>query len=151
MKRGVLTIILVTIFTVSYSQDSTYCDTFKNGYFQYKRKHPNTIVYRDSNFQLEYDFRTNKWVFLKLKWFSNCEYTFTYVSSVYPSLKGAIGKTVHVKIVEHTDSSYLYHSHPVDHYGEDQYGELMKLQRQLTEAQINTMQVRFYKESGVKF
>jgi len=110
MQKLILLLFLFTLSNNLFSQDSNNCKKYHKGFFEFDGKHLKTVVYREGNYQIEYNIENGEWVTIKLNWINDCKYSFTYLSTNMPGLKDFIGYTMIVDIVKGDSKGYFYHS-----------------------------------------
>lgn len=120
------------------------CSKFKTGYFSFSDKHDNTIIYRDDEYQIEYNLDNGEWITVKLTWVDPCHYSFVYVATNIKSLKQYIGQTMTVEIrsVDEKGYDYLAVYKPI---GKEYYGKIILLERQLKKSEISRIQKQLKK------
>ena len=107
MKKLAITFIFLLSVSFSFAQDIN-CEKFKEGWFEYGDIYPNTVMYRENGYQIEYDIVTKKWVIVKLKWLSDCKYTYYHVKTNDKELRRGKDLKVDVSIVNENETGYDY-------------------------------------------
>jgi len=74
-----------------FSQSDLDCQNYCNGFFQFMGKHYNTVIFREGDYQIEYDLKTKQYVTIKLIWTGGCDYSFAYVTTNIKGLESRIG------------------------------------------------------------
>lgn len=122
------------------------CDQYQTGYFEFEdHQYKNTIIYRDSTAQIEYNLETEEYVFVKLKWVDSCSYSFVYVSTNIRSLKKFIGTGMKVEIINPDKYGYDYKAYSPN--SEETFsGRIFSMTRTLPEDQKQKLLARFEKE-----
>ena len=110
MRYIITSLILLISSNVIIAQNNIDCKIYQTGYFEFDGKHSNTIIYRDKNYQIEYNTENGEWVTIKMNWTSDCEYSFTYINTNMEGLKQYIGHSLDVEIVKGNSEGYTYHS-----------------------------------------
>ena len=119
MKKIIILIQILTALTYFGQQLTTNdlrmlrglsCESYHNGYFKYVGKHSDVIIYRENDYQIEYNTKNDEWVSIKMNWTENCKYSFTYFNTNMIKLKQYIGDTIDVEIIATDTIGYVYHS-----------------------------------------
>ena len=109
--KNIFAVLLFFMFhNAMLAQDGINCKIYHNGYFEFDGKHSQTIIYRENNFQIEYNTENDEWVTIKLNWVNDCKYSFTYINTNMASLKQYIGHSLEVDIVSGDSDGYTYQS-----------------------------------------
>lgn len=110
MKNIILGLLFLLLGNISIAQKDINCKIYHAGFFEFEGKHSNTIIYRDKDYQIEYNIENDEWVTIKMNWTEDCKYSFTYLNTNITNLKQYIGHTLAVEIVTGNSEGYVYHS-----------------------------------------
>lgn len=108
MKNRLLLILFIFITILSYAQNDLSCEAFHSGFFEYEEKHSDYIIYREGNYQIEYNIKNGEWITIKMSWEDDCHYSFKYVNTNIPDIKQYIGQSMDVEIVSVNANGYEY-------------------------------------------
>lgn len=108
MKNLTAFILLVLAFNASLGQKVEDCKIYHKGYFEFDGKHSNVLIYRNEDYQIEYNIESGEWVIIELNWKSVCDYSFTYLHTNMDALKKYIGHSVEVEILSGDSTGYDY-------------------------------------------
>lgn len=114
VRKRVRTKILIFILLFSAtpfsgsSQDEFNCDNFRTGFFGYYGEHQDFVIYRVADYQIEYNFKTKKYLTVSVEWTGPCAYSIVYVSSNMKDAKRMLGKKVEIVITGVDDKGYQY-------------------------------------------
>lgn len=86
------------------------CEIYYSGYFEYDGNHSDVIIYREKEYQIEYNIKKDEWITIKLEWTENCKYSFTFLNSNIENIQKYIGEKIDVEIIGTDASGYVYHS-----------------------------------------
>ena len=110
MKKLLILLLLFIVFN-DFAQAPSDCSTFREGYFEYTGKHQNYIIYRELDYQIEYNIKNKEWVFIKMIWVVDCSYQFTYLSTNVEPLEEWIGESATVVLEQrYSPKSYSYYT-----------------------------------------
>ena len=140
----ITSLIFLIFSTGSIAQNDLDCKVYQNGYFEFEGKHYNTFIYRDKNYQIEYNIENDEWVTIKMNWISDCQYSFTYINTNMESLKQYIGHSLAVEVVKGNAEGYTYHSIYKDG-GKEFDGKIIFLVTELSKAKKKKIRTKLKK------
>lgn len=110
MKSIITGLLFLILSNISIAQNDINCKIYRTGYFEFEGKHSNIVIYRNKNYQIEYNIENGEWVTIKMNWTSDCKYSFTYINTNMNGLKQYIGHSLDVEIATGNSEGYIYHS-----------------------------------------
>lgn len=86
------------------------CENFREGFFKFENKHSDVIIYRHNDYQIEYNIHNDEWVVVKIRWLSDCQYSFQYYRTNIKALQKHIGDIISTTIYPLDYNKYYYRS-----------------------------------------